>query len=295
MIPELSIKLRSSAGGELGFRIIQFEDDRHFSVVQRVPHFSVILVSEGGGKLKADFADYEISKGVILFFSPSQPFMIEATMVKGVMVNFHPDFFCIFRHQNEVAAQGILFNNPINPPFFRIPESESAAIYKIIEQITDEMQFAGLAQQDVLIAYLKILLIRAIRIRLLTTGVPLPPDQGAADAHLLRELKRMIELHFRTKHSGGEYAALLNVSLKKLGRVAKNYFQRTLTEVIADRIVMEAKRELNFTSKTLKEIGYYLGFDDKYHFSRYFKNRTGVSPESYRNSLKMAPGRKLRF
>jgi len=62
------------------------------------------------------------------------------------MINFHPDFFCIFRHQNEIASEGILFNNPINPPFFKIPETESPSIYNIIEQITAEMRLAGLAQ-----------------------------------------------------------------------------------------------------------------------------------------------------
>jgi methylphosphotriester-DNA--protein-cysteine methyltransferase len=45
-----------------------------------------------------------------------------------------------------------------------------------------------------------------------------------------------------------------------LGRIVKNRFQITLTEIISERIVMEAKRELNLTSKTIKEIAYELGF-----------------------------------
>ena len=289
MATQSSMMLKNAAGGELGFRITHFEDDSHFNKLQRVPWFSIILVSEGDGELTADFAGYEISGGTILFFSPFQPFMIEAKMLKGVMINFHPDFFCIFRHQNEVACEGILFNDPTNPPFFNIPENERSSIYRIIEQVTAEMRFTGLAQQDVLVAYLKILLIGSIRIKLLKSTASLPLDQGTADANLLRQLKKMIALHFKTKHNGGEYADLLNVPVKTLGRIVKNHFQKTLTEIISERIVMEAKRELNFTAKTVKEIAFYLGFDDKYHFSRYFKNKTGVSPQSYRNSLRNAP------
>jgi len=293
MATESSMMLRNAADGELGFRIIHFEDGEHFSELQRVPWFSIILVSEGTGILNADFADYEISKGTILFLSPFQPFKIEARILKGVMINFHPDFFCIFRHQNEVACEGILFNHPMEPPFFNIPENESASIYNIIELITAEIRLTGPAQQDLLIAYLKILLIKAIRIKLLKSTTSLPLDQGIADANLLRQLKKMIELHFRTRHNGGEYAALLNTPIKTLGRIVKNHFQRTLTEIISERIIMEAKRELNFTSKTVKEIAFSLGFDDKYHFSRYFKKKTGVSPQSYRNSLRNAHGRLL--
>jgi AraC family transcriptional regulator, transcriptional activator of pobA len=285
---ESEMTFRNPVDGELGFRIMHFEDDKHFKDVQRLPYFSIILVSEGDGVLKADFTDYQISKRAILFFSPYQPFMIDGTTLKGVMINFHPDFFCIFRHQNEVASDGILFNNPNNPPFFVIPENESASVCSIIEHIAAEMSFAGLAQYDLLIAYLKILLIRAIRIKFLKGTSSLPFDEGPSEAVLLRQLMRMIELHYRTKHSGGEYAELLNISAKKLGRLVKNHFQRTLTEIITERIIMEAKRELNFTSRTLREIGYDLGFSDEYHFSRYFKNKMKVSPQSFRNLLKNA-------
>jgi len=293
MKTESAMMFRNPADGEMGLRIIHFEDDKYFNEVQRVPYFSIILMSEGKGELKADFTDYQISKGAILFFSPFQPFMIDGTTLKGVMINFHPDFFCIFRHRNEVASDGILFNNPNNPPFFNIPENESSSIYSIIEHIKTEMSFGGLAQHDLLIAYLKILLIRAIRIKFLKSTTSLPLDQGTSDAYLLRQLKRMIELHFKTKHSGGEYAELLNIPIKTLGRIVKNHFQRTLTEIIAERIIMEAKRELNFTSKTLKEIAYDLGFNDEYHFSRYFKNKIKVSPVSFRNSLRNTHDRSL--
>jgi len=288
MKTESVITLRNPADGELSFGITHFEDDKHFNEVQRVSCFSIIVVSEGGGELKADFTDYQISKEDILFFSPFQPFMIHGTTLEGVMINFHPDFFCIFRHQNEVACDGILFNNPNDPPFFKIPENEVSSIYAVIEHITAEMSSAGLAQHDLLIAYLKILLIRAIRIKFLKCTPSLPLDQGPTEAALLRQLTRMIALHFRSKHSVGEYAGLLNIPTKTLGRIVKNHFQKPLTEIIAERIIMEAKRELNFTSKTLKEIAYDLGFNDEYHFSRYFKNKIKVSPQSFRNSLKNA-------
>ena len=58
MKTESAIILRNPADGELGFRIIHFEDDKHFNEVQRVPYFSIILVSEGDGELKVDFTDY---------------------------------------------------------------------------------------------------------------------------------------------------------------------------------------------------------------------------------------------
>src|SRR5882757_9093605 len=109
MKAESAMILRNPADGELGFRIMYFEDDKHFNEVQRVPYFSIILISEGEAELKVDFTDYQISKEAILFLSPFQPFVIDGTTLKGVMINFHPDFFYILKHQNQFAFDGILF------------------------------------------------------------------------------------------------------------------------------------------------------------------------------------------
>lgn len=70
-----------------------------------------------------------------------------------------------------------------------------------------------------------------------------------------------------------------------LGRITKMHFSKTLSGLIADWIIIEAKRELYLTNKTIKEIAYELGYDDEYYFSRFFKSKTDVSPQSYRDTV----------
>lgn len=94
--------------------------------------------------------------------------------------------------------------------------------------------------------------------------------------------------HFRNKHAPNEYADLLNMSPKALGKLTKHHFNRTLTSLIADRIIIEAKRELYLTSKPIKEIAFELGFSDEYYFSRFFKNNVDVSPQGYREAVGFA-------
>jgi YesN/AraC family two-component response regulator len=65
----------------------------------------------------------------------------------------------------------------------------------------------------------------------------------------------------------------------------KASFSRTLTELIAERIIIEAKRELYLTNKSVKEIAYTLGYDDEYYFSRFFKKQADVSPQVYRQTV----------
>ncbi|WP_278021813.1 helix-turn-helix domain-containing protein [Flavobacterium ginsengisoli] len=59
----------------------------------------------------------------------------------------------------------------------------------------------------------------------------------------------------------------------------------TLSDLITERIIVEAKRELYLTNKTVKEIAYELGYDDEYYFSRVFKGKTDISPQLYRDTI----------
>ena len=298
--PVLSIS--NPLDGSFGFRMLPFEGDGNFNELQRVNYFSIIWIFEGTAELKADFSEYTVSAGTMMFFCPYQPFMITASgdsndgivtdcsALKGVMLNFHPDFFCIIKHQKEVACNGILFNNLYSPPFVVIAEDDASSFHLLMNQIKKEVQFSGLAQYDLLVSYLKILLINATRIKSSQIEEFAEPVDKGNEPFILQGLKDAIDKHFKNKHSAGEYADLLNISVKALGKIVKDHFHTTLTFLIAERIVLEAKKELYLTNKPVKEIAYEMGFDDEYHFSRYFKNKVKVSPQVFRNSLKNAWG-----
>ena len=64
-----------------------------------------------------------------------------------------------------------------------------------------------------------------------------------------------------------------------------SYFNKTISDLIAERIIIEAKRELYLTNKTIKEIAYSLGYQDEYYFSRFFKTNAAVSPQLYRETV----------
>jgi AraC family transcriptional activator of pobA len=95
----------------------------------------------------------------------------------------------------------------------------------------------------------------------------------------------MHEEHYKIKHSPSEYADMLNMTTKSLNRLSKVYFNKTLSNLIAERIVIEAKRELYLTEKPVKKIAFELGFNDEFYFSRFFKSNTKISPQIYRDTV----------
>ena len=86
-------------------------------------------------------------------------------------------------------------------------------------------------------------------------------------------------------HSANEYANMLAITPKALTRLTKAHFNKTLTDLISERIIIEAKRELYLTNKTIKEIAYELGYNDEYYFSRFFKKNANLSPQLYRETV----------
>jgi len=273
----------------VAFSLQYFDDGRAYQEFGSYNHYSMILVLEGEGIFRADTSEYSFKKDSLLCFSIYQRFQIHSERkFTGVRVQFHPDFFCIHKHQEEVACNGILFNNAYDSPRVALLPSETTALEGIIGSLKKEMQDPALAQYELLLSYLKIFLITATRIKLHQSDVRRPAE--GKQPFILKTLKDSIEEHFKTERSPGAYAGMLHISAKALNRLSKTHFSKTLTELIAERIVIEAKRELYLTDKPVKAIAYELGFDDEYYFSRFFKNNATVSPQVYRQTVGFGKG-----
>ncbi len=73
-------------------------------------------------------------------------------------------------------------------------------------------------------------------------------------------------------------------------KIFKTHFNKTLTDLISERIIIEAKRELYLTHKSIKEIAFDLGYNDEHYFSRFFKVNADVSPQMFRETVGFGKG-----
>lgn len=280
-------KLINRLDGSLAFQLFPFESGTYFSQTQRHNYYSIILILHGKAKLQIDLDVSELIDKTIICISPYQPYSIEAiNELSGIVLNFHPDFFCTYRHQNEIETEGVLFNNIFNPPFFSI--NDEAPLVTLMHQMMTELKQNKLAQHELLVSYLKILLISLIRIKSEGTTISTQDIDANNKPKTLQLLTDAIESYYKQKHTPKDYAALLNMTPNALSKLAKNYFGKTLSSLINQRIMVEAKRELYLTSKSVKEIAFMLGYQDEHYFSRFFKKQAGTSPQRYRNTVGFA-------
>src|SRR4030095_8816231 len=195
------LTLINPQNGNLAFKFMTFNDGGSFDHVQRHNYYSLIWVKQGSGKVRADFKEYDLSISSLFAFSPYQPFVFLAEHISGVALFFHPDFFCIHKHQADIACNGVLFNNIYEPPFIGVSDESSATLDDVLTQIRNEIQKTTLAQHEILVSYLKIFLIHCSRLK--REQAPLARTDLAAvrEPFILQNLKDAIEKNFKTKHS----------------------------------------------------------------------------------------------
>jgi AraC family transcriptional activator of pobA len=98
-----------------------------------------------------------------------------------------------------------------------------------------------------------------------------------------KSFKSALEKTFLTVKSPGEYAKSLNISTSYLNECIKTVTGQSVSHHIQQRVILEAKRMLYHSSKSIKEIAGELGYDDYSYFTRVFVNVTAMTPLAFRN------------
>lgn len=285
-----ALTLIKEESGELAFKILPFANNNPFDHLQRQNYSTIILITGGKGKVKADVAEHEFNGHAIMFFSPYQPFMINTKGISGVALLFHSDFFCTFQFDKDNSCNRVLFDNIYERPAIELDDDSMHSLISIIEQMKTEMKSMEFGQYQLLRSYLQIFLITVSRIKINHQSKELEAFTNNKEPFILQSLRDAIEEHYRSKHAASQYAELLNITPKTLAKISKTHFKKTVMDLIAERIIIEAKRELYLTSKPVKSIAYELGFNDEFYFSRFFKTNTDISPKRYRETVGYARG-----
>jgi AraC family transcriptional regulator, transcriptional activator of pobA len=148
------------------------------------------------------------------------------------------------------------------------------------EQVLLESSWDAPARRMALQAQMLSILVSLLRLS--ENRADLGPAHRDRDFDLVAQYRNALEAHFRDQKSLAFYARKLGVSTQRLNAACKARAGRTASAVLYDRILVEAKRCLLYTEMTVAEIGHSIGYDDPAYFNRFFSQRVGSPPGSYR-------------
>ena len=238
--------------------------------------------------VQSDFSSYQIKPNSIVFVTPgSYVSSIETKDGRHYLIDFNQAFYCLELHDKELSCDGLLFGAMPGLPILHTNTKETADNQHLIRLIEEEFQQNDSTQGDMLRLLLKRLIIISVRLGRQQLFRNIDPPQEETDD--IRKFQALVEKHFRTMHKVADYADLLYKSPKTLSNTFKRLYGASPLQIIQERIILEAKREIYYTDKPIKEIAYDLGFSEAAQFSRLFKNVAGQSPSEYQEQLTIPP------
>lgn len=245
--------------------------------------FSLLTIAWNTGasqKVLIDDVEYDFPSQTILPLMVSDSFKFE-TPKDIIAWQFNRDFYCVIDHDQEVGCVGFIFYGYEKNMFIELDENHQRKLNLLAEIFQDEFEEKDIQGEmmRMLLKRLIILVTRLGKVQYLSNDI----DDFESDT--IRSFNLLVEQNFKKYHQVQDYANLMNKSPKTLSNLFSKNSGPTPLQVIKNRIVQEAKRLLQYTETSTKEIAYELGFDDPASFSRFFKNNVGESPTNYKKGI----------
>lgn len=110
-----------------------------------------------------------------------------------------------------------------------------------------------------------------------------PTDKFPRFTAITKAFNKSLQHNFIELKRPTEYAQKLNISTAYLNECVKNKTGYPISYHIQQRNILEAKRLLYYSDKSVKEIAFELGYDNYPYFTRLFTNNVGITPTAFRN------------
>jgi AraC family transcriptional activator of pobA len=238
---------------------------------RRLTSYFIILVESGTITYNLDLQDITLADGQLLFAMPNQVFIPPAKT---------PDlkYFKLLFDENTLALLPQHFPflvNPLNSQTIVFDNRTRGRVRKVFEILNQILYIdEHPADTEIVLAYLNSLLTE-LNISYFKNKEPV----NSLNANLSKfiEFKLVVESHLTEQPSVNTIAEKMSLTTNSLYRIVKEHSGVSPKDFFTNRLMIEAQRKLHYSSLSVKELAYELGFNDPAYFSRLFKKCTGKS------------------
>jgi AraC family transcriptional activator of pobA len=266
------------------FQILQLHNYKGYA--SNIPHrhnyFELFLFEKGSGVHEIDFIETEIKPQSVHVVCPGQVhYLRRSPDSAGIVIIFTKDFYFLPRQMSPVVDEfpflaGI--GNATIEPGVVVFDS----LIEIIQMMKKELDGDGADFGQILRNYLSIILLHLKRAYAVSTDVP--SDFRHKNSIVFEQFRKLLDVNYVSVRLVKQYADMLKISPENLNALSKQVSGKTASALIDERVILEAKRLLLFSENSVKEVAYFLEFNDPSYFNKYFKKITGLTPENYRKS-----------
>lgn len=270
---------------ESGFVALPLNESFTIDPKRLLPHyhdFFQVSLLLGKGALMHDFRESGMERPTLFFLSPGQVHtIVPKPRMTGTILSFTREFI-------EMGEDdGFLMNLPFfftadRAPWLQLDDARLPWVKGVFKELQEEYDAAAEGAAEVTRALLRILFVKAARWH----AVEEPGVGRGRQVLLVRRFRQEVERHHLDWLRLEEYAAALGVTANHLNDAVRQETGQSAGDHIRRRRLLDAKRRLLYSTLTVSEIGYALGFGDPSYFSRFFRRYEGVTPAEFRMKIR---------
>lgn len=246
--------------------------------------YLLLYITKGGGEHVIDFRSYPISPGSFFLMTPGQ---VHSWKLKegtdGYILFFLPAFYRMQSHDSNLLAFPFFHSLNANPHII-VNEEQRTIIDFVLAQMFHEFTSGPKIDLRILRSYLEIVLLKLSS----NFSIEELKDFTNSVSFKIRKLEQLIEKHYTKLKRPAQYADLMNLSPSYLNSICKQTLGKTLTEIISDRLILEARRLFSYSDLNVNQVASRLNFMDGSYFIRFFRKHTGKTPEQFKETLNRA-------
>ena len=250
-----------------------YEEIKKTSPHKHDNYYELVWLMEGEGFHWIETERYVISTPEFYFLQPVQLHHWEFTSVpKGYVILFKKSYF------DDLYDRDILNMIMKMTGRFRTGLPAGYSPQSILENILEEYSSNHEFSSKIIKAYLMALVAKILQITNVQDGQPEVPGS------LIKQYQELVIKECPRLNKVKEFAALLNTTPQNINAACRKHNGVSAKELILNQLILESKRYLLHTEKTLTEIAYSLQFNDTSYFTKFFKKKVGLSPLQFRKN-----------
>ena len=242
----------------------------------RHDHEELIIVTQGNPTHFVDFTAKPIEPPVIIY------------VAQGKVHSFIPDLETrgwVIRYTNEFIPQSgfNFYSGFLDEVNYKLDETFcSTTINDLCEIMVREN-----AQEPVDFNIIRHLLLAVLSKLESATKTQFLDEKVSGNSQLIsfNNFLKILEYNYKRQAGVDFYADKLNMSSRNLNLISQVVFGKSITDIIETRKLLEARQLLLASDKTVSEIGYELGYNEKSYFTRVFHKKTGTTPTEFRKQM----------
>ena len=254
----------------------------------RIRRYQVVWAEGGYGEQDVDFTRYPLQANRIYLTVPGQVHGWRDNAIQGRVFVFSDTLL------DGVSREQLLFGSGLYGWAGARPVVElgnhAASELVTLSNLLEGERLSEPADWSVIRS-----LLNAFLLVLARTSRSMQPFARIYRDHRVTRLLGLIDAHHVVERSPQFYADAFGLSANRLNQIARQSFGRTVVQLVHDRLVLEARRELGVTDRDVQAIGHRLGFDDPSYFTRFFRRETGQTPVEFRETVQVTPQPLLPF